>query len=94
MFFLGDTTETSSGQEAEVLGREPTWKKLGWRKLVVKEKIEYKIGFTEELTVALDLKLTSRTEKGVHSTHGSNMYKSRSVSSSLMITYVFAIDDL
>ena len=54
--FLSDAAETSSGQEGEVLGREPTWKRLRWRELV-QEKIGYEIGFIEELTVMLDIKL-------------------------------------
>ena len=43
-FFLSNTAETSSGQEAEGLGRKPTWKRLKWRELVL-EKKEYELGF-------------------------------------------------
>ena len=54
--FLSNTGETSSGQEAEGLGREPTWKRLRWRELIL-EKKEYEIGFIEELAVVLNMKL-------------------------------------
>lgn len=64
---MSNTAETSSGQEAEGLGREPTWKRLRWRELVL-EKKDYERGFIEE-TVVLNMKLTAE-QKGVPSTRG------------------------